>query len=160
MKCRIAVIILVISAATAGGSRSVLRADQEAGSQPAAATEPSDFPDSVWDGIYTEEQAKRGSIIYSRSCAACHMQDLSGGEIAPALNTLEFRWRWNGLTMSDLFERIRTTMPQDSPGSLSRQDTADVLALMLSKSDFPAGSRELRREAELLKGIRFEAIKP
>jgi hypothetical protein len=57
-------------------------------------------------------------------------------------------------------ERIKISLPQDNPRSLSRQQTADLLAFVLSKGGFPAGARELAREAEVLKGIRFEATKP
>ena len=40
---------------------------------------------SVWDGVYTDEQAKRGTPLYSQFCASCHGPDLTGGEMAPAL---------------------------------------------------------------------------
>ncbi len=115
---------------------------------------------SVWDGVYTQEQANRGGALYAQRCARCHAPDLTGGEIAPALNGAEFKSNWTGLSVDDLFERIKVSMPQDNPGSLSRQQTADVLAFVLSKGGFPAGKTELAREAEVLKGIRFEENKP
>ena len=40
---------------------------------------------SVWDGVYTEEQGKRGEPIYHKECAACHGDMLTGGESAPPL---------------------------------------------------------------------------
>ena len=67
---------------------------------------------------------------------------------------------WNGLTLGDLFERIRKTMPQNAPGKLSRQQNADLLAFLLSFNKFPAGKTELYRQAEMLKEIRFVAEKP
>jgi mono/diheme cytochrome c family protein len=115
---------------------------------------------SVWDGIYTDEQARRGAPLYSEKCARCHGPDLTGGETAPALASAEFKGNWSGLSVDDLFERIKISMPQDNPGSLSRQQTADILAFVLSKGGFPAGGTELPREAEILKQFRFEAIKP
>jgi len=27
---------------------------------------------SVWDGVYTEAQAKRGEAIYEQNCVSCH----------------------------------------------------------------------------------------
>ena len=62
---------------------------------------------SVWDGVYTEEQAKRGSPMYSEQCASCHGPELMGGEMAPPLATGDFVSGWDGLTIGDLFERIR-----------------------------------------------------
>ncbi len=115
---------------------------------------------SVWDGVYTSEQAKRGEAAYSEQCANCHGLALNGGEMAPPLTGGEFMSNWNGLTVGDLFDRIRTTMPADAPGKLNRDKTADILAHILRINQFPAGSMELPRQSEVLKDIRFEANKP
>jgi quinoprotein glucose dehydrogenase len=115
---------------------------------------------SVWSGVYSPEQAKRGEGTYAQSCAACHGAMLDGGEMAPPLVGGPFNSNWNGMTLGDLMERARTTMPQNNPGSLSRQQYADVLALMLATGKFPAGQAELPRDTELLKLITFEASKP
>lgn len=115
---------------------------------------------SVWDGVYTEEQAKRGETVYQKECAACHGAQLTGGESAPPLTGGVFQANWNGLTLGDLFDRIRKTMPLSKPNSLPRQQVADVLAFMLSNNKFPAGKTELYRQSEMLKEIRFEAKKP
>ncbi len=93
-------------------------------------------------------------------CAACHGDMLTGGESAPPLTGGTFLANWNGLTMGDLFDRIRKTMPQSAPGRLTRQQDADILAFMLSANKFPAGKTELYRQSEMLKEIRFEAAKP
>jgi quinoprotein glucose dehydrogenase len=115
---------------------------------------------SVWDGVYSVEQAKRGETLYANNCASCHGSALGGGESAPALTGGEFFANWNGLTLGDLFDRIRVSMPADRPGKLSREQNADVLAFMLSVSQFPAGKTELEHQSEILKQIRFEAEKP
>jgi len=83
-----------------------------------------------------------------------------GGESAPALTGGGFLANWNGLTLGDLFDRIKKTMPQTSPGKLTRQQNADVLAFMLSRNKFPAGKAELYKQSEMLKEIRFESEKP
>jgi mono/diheme cytochrome c family protein len=115
---------------------------------------------TVWDGVYTEEQAKRGEPIYGKECAACHGPTLNGGESAPPLTGGAFLANWNGLTMGDLFDRIRKTMPQSNPGRLTRQQDADILAFMLSANKFPSGKAELYRQSEMLREIRFESAKP
>jgi mono/diheme cytochrome c family protein len=115
---------------------------------------------SVWDGVYTEEQAKRGETVYQKECAACHGAQLTGGESAPPLTGGVFQANWNGLTLGDLFDRIRKTMPLSKPNSLPRQQVADVLAFMLNNNKFPAGKTELYRQSEMLKEIRFETKKP
>jgi mono/diheme cytochrome c family protein len=115
---------------------------------------------SVWDGVYTEEQARRGQTLYNQQCSTCHGDTLAGGEMAPPLAGGEFLANWNGLTLGDLFERIRTTMPLNKPGMLSRQTNADILAYMLDVNKFPDGKTELPRETEVLKQIKIEATKP
>jgi mono/diheme cytochrome c family protein len=115
---------------------------------------------SVWDGAYTEAQAKRGELLFGRECAKCHGATLSGGGDAPALSGGTFLSNWGGLTVGDLFERIRTTMPQDDPEKLSSQQYADILAFILSRNDFPAGISEIGTHAEMLKLIQIDANKP
>jgi S-disulfanyl-L-cysteine oxidoreductase SoxD len=115
---------------------------------------------SVWDGVYTSEQAKRGATLYANNCASCHGSALNGGESAPPLAGGEFFANWNGLTVGDLFERIRVSMPADNPGKLSREQDADILAYMLSMNQFPEGKTELDHRTEVLKQILFEATKP
>lgn len=115
---------------------------------------------SVWDGVYTEEQAKRGEPVYHKECAPCHGDSLAGGESAPPLTGGAFLSNWNGLTLGDLFDRIRKTMPQNTPGKLTKQQNADVLAYALSVNKFPAGKTELSKQTEFLKEIRFDVVKP
>lgn len=111
---------------------------------------------SVWDGVYTEQQANRGKPMYARECAKCHGDELTGGEEAPPLSGDAFLSNWNGLTVGDLFDRIRKSMPQQAPGSLSRQQNADILAFMMAVNHYPAGKTELQTQTEVLKQIRIE----
>ena len=115
---------------------------------------------SVWDGVYTVEQAQRGAPLYQQSCAECHGPDLAGGEMSPGLVGGEFVWNWNGLSVGDLFERLRVSMPQGEPNSVSRQEKADILAFLLQANDFPIGDMELANRTGMLAGINFLAQKP
>ncbi|HSP67319.1 MAG TPA: cytochrome c [Bryobacteraceae bacterium] len=114
---------------------------------------------SVWDGVYTSEQAQRGEALYTRQCARCHGAQLTGGEAAPPLAGGDFLANWNGLTVGDLFERVRISMPADRPGQLTRVQNADILAHILRANQFPAGQSELEQQAEVLKQIRIEPAK-
>ena len=113
-----------------------------------------------WDGVYTPEQAKRGETLYHEKCASCHGPDMTGGEMAPGLTGGDFTANWNDLSLGDLFERMRISMPQNNPGSLSRPENADVLAFMLQKGGAPAGKTELPSQTEVLNGIKFVGTKP
>lgn len=115
---------------------------------------------TVWDGVYTEEQSKRGRVLYLERCGSCHSENLAGGESATALVGETFDSGWSGMTVADLFERTRVSMPQDKPGSLSRQQVADVLAYIFDVNKFPRGEKELDRNPTVLKSIRLVMPKP
>jgi mono/diheme cytochrome c family protein len=114
---------------------------------------------SVWDGVYTADQAKRGAEVYAVECASCHGSGLNGGESAPPLAGAEFLSNWTGQTVGDLFDRTQKSMPQNKPGKLTRAQNADVLAYMLSANRFPEGKTELEKQTEPLRQIRIDAAK-
>jgi S-disulfanyl-L-cysteine oxidoreductase SoxD len=113
-----------------------------------------------WDSVYTKTQASRGQTLYSTHCAGCHGANLGGGEMAPALAGGDFNANWNELSLGDLFERMRVSMPQNNPGSLTQQQNADILAYMLEKGDFPPGDTELPAQAVALGSIKYMGKKP
>lgn len=115
---------------------------------------------TVWDGVYTEEQAKRGSAVYAEKCGMCHGDGLGGVESAPALTGPAFYANWEGESLNALFERIRTSMPQDNPGSLSRAQNADIVAHILRVGGYPAGSMPLDGQAGPLTAIKVLTYKP
>lgn len=115
---------------------------------------------TVWDGVFTAAQSKRGMAVYAERCTRCHSDTLTGGESATALVGDTFEANWNGLTAGDLAERIRISMPQDKPGSMPRQQVADVLAYIFDVNKFPKGSQELDRYLQVQKTIRIVMPKP
>jgi mono/diheme cytochrome c family protein len=111
------------------------------------------------DGVYTAAQATRGQQVYTDSCAGCHGDDLSGGGQAPPLAGKEFNADWIDLSVGDLFDRTKATMPADKPGTLTQDQTADVVAFLLQKATFPAGETALPADSTALKAIKFAAPK-
>jgi mono/diheme cytochrome c family protein len=114
---------------------------------------------TVWDGVFTEAQAKRGEKVYAAKCVICHVETLLGDGTATALTGPGFLANWDGVLLGEMVDRTRTTMPDDDPGTLSRQQVADVLAFVLKFNNFPAGETELPTQAEALNQIKFVATK-
>lgn len=112
---------------------------------------------SVWDGIYTQAQARRGQALYTKECASCHRDDLEGHGPTPSLAGADFVERWDGQTVGELFEKMQTSMPADHPGRLTREQNAAILAFILRFNQFPAGKRALRTDSGWLAKIRFQA---
>ena len=150
------VIVAAIGLAACAGTRAAVTPVTAAA--PVAAL--AQGPKTQWDGVYTVEQAKRGEKLYAEKCSACHGPDMNGGEMAPGLTGGEFTSNWNDLSLGDLFERMRISMPQNAPGSLSRQENADILSYILNKGNYPAGKAELPGQTEVLNGYKFVAVKP
>ena len=115
-------------------------------------------PRSVNDGAYNTAQVKRGAAVYATKCETCHGPKLTAGE-APPLAGADFMANWITYSIGDLFEKTRNTMPANDPKSLSNQDYADIIALILSANKFPAGDAELPAAPDRLKQIRFEVAK-
>jgi quinoprotein glucose dehydrogenase len=114
---------------------------------------------TVWDGVYSKPQAGRGQTAYNSRCARCHGDALLGGENSPALVDRDFLEKWNGKSVGTLVELIRTTMPSDGPGRLSRRQSTDIAAYLLSANNFPAGDGELAAEPDAQNDILFQAKK-
>ena len=108
---------------------------------------------SVWDSVYSADQAKRGQEKYIQVCSSCHQGDLSGSDQSPSLAGGEFLDRWDGQSVGDLADRIRLTMPQDDIGSLNIQMSADITAYLLQANSFPAGQEELKADRAALKAV-------
>jgi mono/diheme cytochrome c family protein len=114
---------------------------------------------SVVDGVFTDEQAKRGEGAYAKDCSSCHGAGLDGDGFAPGLAGSEFLSNWNGTSVGDLFDRIRVSMPPGSPGSVSPQAKADIVAHLLKSNKYPAGNAELASQVDALKDIKLELPK-
>jgi len=110
---------------------------------------------TVSQGVYTDDQAKRGQAIYSAQCASCHGPTLNGVQ-GPPLTGNDFVSNWNKEPLSELANKIRNTMPQNAPGSLTPQQAVDVVAYILQVGKFPAGRTELHSD-EAIKKITWPA---
>lgn len=117
---------------------------------------------SIRAGVYTIAQSERGARLYGSHCASCHASDLQGfsptplARVPPLVGS-RFIAHWNALTLYELFERIRISMPQDRPGRLSRQANADIVAFLLQANGYKPGAHELPPQDEaVLRDIRIE----
>ncbi len=109
------------------------------------------------EGVYTAVQADQGKATYDAKCASCHGSMASfTPDMAPLLNDHMFQAGWKNRSLGELFERIRETMPQNEPGTLSPKDTANIIAYVLSANKLPPGSVELPEEVDGLKAIVLE----
>ena len=101
---------------------------------------------TVWDGTFTPAQADRGRTEFSANCAACHGNDLQGGE-GKALTGKQFWADWGDRTVGDLLAYVSKNMPSSVDGTLAgtlpSSTYADIVAHILRTNGFPAGTQEV-----------------
>src|SRR5215510_12386468 len=108
-------------------------------------------------GLYTAAQAERGEQLYDQMCSACHGAKLQGNPAAPLSGPVFLgRWADGQHTLDDLFYIVRTQMPYNAPGTLDRQQYADVIAYVLEMNGYEAGEAELAPSPAALKKITLQ----
>jgi len=117
---------------------------------------------SVWSGVYTADQGKRGEEVHAATCAICHGPRLNGAgqpemPPSPAIARAAFLRKWAGRNVAALLVYVRHTMPPDAPGTLNDQQCIDAIAHMLAVSGMPAGDKELTADLNALARIVIEA---
>jgi mono/diheme cytochrome c family protein len=104
------------------------------------------------DAIYTEAQAKQGEHQYSEHCAGCHGMKLQGQGKIPALSGPAFlKAEASGQSLDDLFFVMRSFMPYDAPGKLSKQQYVEIMAYILKMNGFFANDAGLSTNARPVK---------
>jgi mono/diheme cytochrome c family protein len=117
---------------------------------------------SIWDGVFTVEQARRGQTAYTGPCDRCHGYKLDGASDDPDMLPTppaagrKFLRAWEGRSLAALFEYTQRTMPANNPGFLTTQELVDVIAYMLLVSGAPGGDTELGAEPGGLERITIE----
>jgi hypothetical protein len=97
---------------------------------------------SVLDGVYTDAQVTRGELAYTKTCAECHDLSFDGTPVEGE----GFIDNWREFPLQTLYDFISTTMPQDSPGELSKDSYRDVLAYILRRNGYPKGQSDLTED--------------
>src|ERR1700680_2675327 len=99
-------------------------------------------PRSVWDGVYTFDQAQRGETAYREQCMRCHGRFLDGDTLAPPLQGSIFLSAWDGVALDKLYVRISRDMADNKAGKLNAEVNAAMLAYLLAFNGFPEGKTE------------------
>ena len=99
------------------------------------------------DGVYRAEQAHAGKELYLQHCSTgCHNPNLTGSGPTPSLAGPDFSSRWSGLSLAELFKRIRDTMPKTQPRSLPDGQYLSIVAYILSVNGFPSGAEKITED--------------
>lgn len=103
---------------------------------------------SVKAGVYTAAQADRGQAVFGSKCASCHAPNRFTDDL--------FYTSFAGKPLWEMFDVISDSMPEDAPGSLKKEEYADVIAYLLKLNNFPTGSSDLPIDKDALSAILME----
>jgi len=112
-------------------------------SAPAAAAQSK----TVWDGVYTQQQAARGASSFATHCSRCHSAEPNEAERRP-LAGKAFWDSFRESTVDRLLDYVSRNMPNGAAaGTLDAAVYGDLVAFILSKNDLPAGAAELTKDS-------------
>lgn len=93
--------------------------------------------------LYTFVQARAGERAYGTYCSACHGADLRGPQaplVGPAFLSLG---QDRGMTMGTFFDFIVRDTPANSIDRLPNRDYVEIMAYILMKNGYAAGTTPL-----------------
>ena len=102
--------------------------------------------------LYTAAQADEGAKVWTATCAGCHE--------AKDVTSADFRTKWVGRNLFELYEQIRTTMPDDGPGTLTPEQYLHSVAYILKLNGLPAGETPLVSDSATMSALKFELPAP
>ena len=117
-----------------------------------AQSPPADPARTTRAGVYTSDQAARGSEVYAMNCVSCHNAVTHTG---PA-----FEAKWTGQTLADLFGFIRESMPKSDPGTLSPREYLLAMVYVLQMNGMPPGANALPGDSLALTRITIDFKSP
>ena len=110
---------------------------------PALVSAQGDPADKAQAGTVSEVQVQRGQAAFRTVCSTCHT--------VQQFVSSEFARTWSEKPVFDLFEQLRSTMPQDNPGKLTRQQYIDIVTYLLKSNGAASGDQEIAPDDDALK---------
>jgi hypothetical protein len=99
-------------------------------------------------GIYTDAQAAKGEDTYYTLCIGCHPKSAYSG--------VSFKTNWVGKPLSELYDWVLNKMPKNDPGTLTPDESVEVIAYILKLNKMPAGQAPLAANRTQLVRIRID----
>ena len=97
------------------------------------------------DGVYTKAQADGAKAQFDKICAECHPFTVAEKKKIKdiPLGDEPFFENWEGRALSEIVTTVVLTMPNDGSAVVSDEEALDLVAYILQKNGFPAGSSPL-----------------
>lgn len=116
-----------------------------------APTAEEDVAVAAGDATFTDEQADRGRELFRATCTECHYSS--------EFSDSQFKFKWSRRSAGNLYELIQSSMPETAPGSLTPEETVDLVTYILRMNGFEPGASELPADPTVLDGISLSSIR-
>lgn len=140
--------VFLAACASSGGAESASRPSPATEAEPAAEEAPAVSSTSA---SFTAEQADRGRNLFRAQCTECHYSS--------EFSDSQFQFKWSRRTAGNLYQLIQTSMPETAPGSLSPEETVELVSYILRMNGFEPGSTELSADRTVLDAIELTSIR-
>ncbi|NGP17219.1 c-type cytochrome [Devosia aurantiaca] len=80
---------------------------------------------TIWDGVFTAEQAEAGGKLYTQYCQGCHGKTGRGSPGGPGVTGANLNKKWEETSLLDFWTFAHTNMPPALPaGSVPSRTTS------------------------------------
>lgn len=99
-------------------------------------------------GVVPAAQAANGENVFKIRCLECHGTS--------DFTKLDFARAWDDRPLIELYEKIRSTMPDDKPGTLLPQEYLDVTLYIYKLNGAAEGPGEIKPDSSAMKAVKFK----
>ena len=122
-----------------------------AAAMPAAESAVEPVATAAGGATFTEAQADRGRDTFRGQCTECHYSS--------EFSDSQFKFKWSRRSAGNLFALIQNEMPETAPGSLTPEETVEIVSYILRMNGFDAGASELAADRAVLDGVPLASIR-
>lgn len=120
----------------------------------AAAAAESTYDVTIWDHVFTQEQADAGKALYTTNCLGCHGKTGRGSPGGPPITGVALNKKWSDTTLLDIYTFARAYMPPGKAGTIgTEQDYVDIIAYIIEMHGAEPGDTRLPYDETTLGNI-------
>ena len=101
--------------------------------------------------VFSDAQADRGRDTFRAGCTECHFSS--------EFRDSTFKFKWSRRSAGNLYQLIQTEMPEDRPGTLSPEETVELVSYILRMNGFEPGPNDISPDRAVLDEIRLTSIR-
>lgn len=120
----------------------------------AEASGESGYDVTIWDHVFTQQQAELGKALYVTNCLGCHGKTGRGSPGGPPITGVALNKKWSDTTLLDIYTFARTYMPPGKAGTIGNEQAyVNIITYLLELHGAEPGDTTLEYDEEALGNI-------